>query len=191
MQTWVTIAFGLALSGCFDTVAVRRPLTAESLARVDDLTAGREGTVQLDGSTPADSVYVSDLKVGPFTTAYLRLVARAPPDDGTWSVSQWVPATVPSAALRSITVVDHARGAREGLLFGVLGGIATGALVSDAASCGHSLSDMFCPLGRLMGGIAGGVAVAGISTLVGYAIGHRTTVEFVPALPVSRESADR
>lgn len=160
------IAASVLLPACFDVVRVSRPLDGQSLAQVKAAIEGRDATVLLANGEERAAARVA---VDAEQSAWLQ--RPVPPQRG------WVPASAPTASLRSITVVNAGRGAGEGLMLGLLGGLAAGGIVIAATPCGTSLEDLFCPEGRTVKGIATVVVSAGLGAMIGAIAGHRTTIE--------------
>lgn len=132
----------------------------------------------LTAPKPLEVKEMKEVKVGRDTTQWLEL--RSGTGD------EWRQISVPTAALKSVSILRRGRGALEGLGLGLLLGLTTGAAVggiwgaiaerNTSPSCG-------CPWGAL--GLAFGAGSGAIlGTLLGPAIGaekgHRTTVEFDP-----------
>jgi hypothetical protein len=106
---------------------------------------------------------------------------------------------VPTASLRTISVVRRGQGALEGLGLGTLGGAITGGLAFGLAgalaidSCNASLKDEGLPcgaglgfaIGSIIGALGGAVIGAIVGPIIGVAEGHRVDVEFDDASPPS------
>ncbi len=151
------------------------------LDRIGGVLEGKSATVLLAGDEPV-KISAKELKIGVDRTQWLELGQ---------STNAYVSKTVPTEALRQISVVDRGRGAVEGLGLGTLAGLATGALVganvgSSATQCGPGERQSTDPppgtstavCFSMLGAIGGVILGAPVGLLLGALIGHRTTIQF-------------
>ena len=155
------------------------------LEEIDGALQGRSAQVLLAGDPPPESVEAREVTVAADKTRWLELQHPA-------GASR--PRSVPTDALRSISVVGRGRGAAEGLGLGILAGAATGAIWGAVVGprtrfCtgdlrpGEQCSAIGAGLGSFLGAIAGAIVGAPIGLLSGAFIGHRTTIEFESSRP--------
>ena len=158
------------------------------LEEINEALVGKSAEVLLARDAPAQPVEAKELKVGADRTQWLELQLPT---------GEYRPRSVPTEALRHISLVARGRGAAEGLGLGILLGIATGAIVG--AAVGSQMPACFgdpgpydpwprqCPTAsRLLGlysAIGGAISGASIGTLIGAGVGHRTTIEFESSRP--------
>jgi hypothetical protein len=127
---------------------------------------------------PPKSLDAREVKVGRDTTQWLELRS------GTGDERRQ--STVPTAALKSISVRRRGRGALEGLGLGLVLGVTVGAAVGGlwgAVGESHVSPECGCPLtaaGLVYGAAFGAILGPLLGTAIGAGIGHRTTVEFDP-----------
>ena len=157
--------------GCSSTIAVRRPLSASTLAEVNDAIEDRSAEVTLASTLRATQT--KNLKVGRDETQWLE-----------GGGEERRPKSVPTAALQRITVMAYWRGAAEGLGVGILTGPVVGGLlggligsVSKSPFCEHCNDNIAGP-GAIIGAGVGLVLGALVGLNVGAAIGHTTTIDF-------------
>jgi hypothetical protein len=122
------------------------------------------------------SLDAREVKVGRDTTQWLELR----------SGDEWRQSTVPTTALKRISVRRRGRGALEGLVLGLVLGATTGAAVGGlwgAVAEGNASPSCGCPfaaVGLVFGAAFGAILGPLLGTAIGAGIGHRTTVEFDP-----------
>jgi hypothetical protein len=159
MRSFARIAMMIALAACthHHRVAALHPVSTTARATVE-LDDGRE-VVARAVPTPAGSRWLAGSEVG-------RSGALIEP-----------------AGIRRVTTIDHARGAWEGLGFGLLAGITTGAVIGLASGDDHCSANGFCLFQFSAGdkAILGGIVVGGaglvLGGLLGAVIGSRDVYE--------------
>lgn len=167
------VSLTLLCGGCSSTIAVRQPLSENALRQVNDAIGGRSATVILDGAEkPAQ---VAEVNVGPDSTELLERQSASEADRR----------TVPTSALRQITVNDRGRGARRGFAIGAPLGAVLGALGGAGAASvgcgvreGRNCDSAAGPV--LLGAVGGAVLVGGLGALIGVGVGYSTTIDLRP-----------
>jgi hypothetical protein len=180
---------GLALTGlaCVTTSHVERPGTLDECYATAGL---KNATVIYKPAVAAPVAVAAWGKAGgaapvPARAELLRVDVENLQVRGVWAGDQRSPTYLKVRDIKAIEVRDRGRGAREGLLIGLLAGTAGGALVGyasgDDTPCG---GDYSCIIGftarqkAVIGGVLGAVTGTLIGLSVGAALGHVDRYEF-------------
>jgi hypothetical protein len=167
----LAVASAVLAAACSTTISVERPFSAQRMAEIESMLAGRNATVSY---SPPRGEPVKDVASAIALT----------PEKARWTVwdSDFArerrtppgqPVEAPIDAVRKITVCDagcRARGALEGAGLGLLLGVVVGAI--GAASCHGEYCVYWYASGPLLG--------IPLGTLIGLGAGHRTVVELEP-----------
>ena len=156
--------------GCSSTIAARVPLSAEKVAEINDTLDGRSAKLRLRDDPRETTSECESVRIDQ-TVAQVRGCVEERSDQVPAAA---LPTTVPTTALRTITVKDHGLGALEGLgtMF-LIGVVFSGWLVSTTSEA-DARSQRFLS-GFAIGGFVSGL-VLGLP--IGAAAGHTTKIEF-------------
>jgi hypothetical protein len=204
----VALGFG---TGCTTKIAARLPLSDSRISEVNELLEGHEATIEFvkepsraigveqtagrerpravqavlqpresenRGAPAPRPLSYQEVRLGNDTTQWFELR----PGDREVDEARWVPNGAPTAALKSVSVRRHGRGALEGLgigfLTGALVGIPIGAAVSDSLSVENCHNGSCRLFGAIVFGAVGAAAGSLIGLFIGAGVGHKTSVDF-------------
>lgn len=181
--------------GCSTTRRIaERPLSQKALAELDKMVGDGTATVvhqQPPGEGPSTRLEerASNLKVGSEVTEWLTTsVSDSEPADVSARASPQKK-TVPTAALREISVTDRTgHSLRVGLAGGAVGAALGGlfGMTLGSLSCRNGGGDCSAKTsGAITGALAGFIMVGLPAAAIGGASGHRTTIEFVDIAPTA------
>ena len=171
----LTLLMALFGAACSTTIAAQRPLSDARVAEVNQAIEGRVASAELVEKKPT-AVEVKEAKVGRDTTVWLEQSGKSEPRQR----------SVPTAALRRITVKQGDLGALEGLEIGFLTGAAAGFLVGGIFGATVPVGmlggcpSIVCSLifGGLVALVAGPSAAVMFGLPIGALTGHRTIIDF-------------
>jgi hypothetical protein len=170
IATWLRFALLCVSAGCTTHTTVVRPLTPDKEAEFNEIVAGRNGEITVEGKP--ENLTIKNVRLAGSGVHFRELGAS----------EQLPDAEVPFASVQRIEFREHGRGALHGL--GIGAGI--GAVGAGIASVVY-LSN--CRIGDCYPGLAAaGVALATVcvgllGTALGAAIGAPRIIDFMEAPP--------
>jgi hypothetical protein len=170
---------GLLLGGCSHTLMLTPTSSARDFARANRHLRNWEGTVLLrSGVTYTGNHFRTGpdstqwMAIEPELSASLRSLGFAVEPPKKFAFSSW--------DVYQIRVTNSFRGMRDGLAFGLMGGLAVGAVLEISAPRHHSntiFAGTESPGGRLLISTVAGTIVGSV---IGTLVGSPSTIRFVP-----------
>ena len=183
----------LAATGCATTIAAQSPLSTEAVALVNQAVEGRVVSVEFveqherAATQRPRNIEVKAAEVGRDTTEWIEHSSNG----------EARRRSVPTAALRRITVRDGKVGALEGLGIGLLAGAVAGGIAGGIIGANSHVGEFGCPgIGcSIYYGSIGALAIGAHAALllglpIGALAGHRTTIVLEPGAPRSEPAVE-
>jgi uncharacterized protein YcfJ len=165
----------ISMAGCSNIIAVHSPATMAEAQEMTRILANRMAKVEFvgyDAPHAQPTMRKGELSILDDHSFVLRMPSETP-------------SRIAFENTRSIRIVDHARGAVDGLLTGAISGGLVGLLVGYSVASGFGCKNDISnpppchPYDGLWEATVLGALVSGaVGTAIGAAIGHRTTFTF-------------